>query len=113
MTAKRVVPRERAVQDIRSASLHCAEEVSGQAAGRFIEDVEAAFRWIAEHPGAGSPRYAYELDLPGLRTWTLRRHPYLILYVDLYVDAADHIDVWRVLHARQDIPEWMRGSENG
>ena len=31
------------------------------------------FRHIGEHPAAGSPRYAHELDLPGLHVWPVRR----------------------------------------
>jgi plasmid stabilization system protein ParE len=56
---------------------------------------------------AGASRYAYELDIPGLRRWPLRRFPYLIFYME----QADHIDVWRVLHGRRDIPALMREPE--
>jgi toxin ParE1/3/4 len=37
----------------------------------------------------------------------LRRFPYLIFYME----QADHIDVWRVLHGRRDIPALMREPE--
>jgi toxin ParE1/3/4 len=33
------------------------------------------------------------------------RFPYLIFYLV----GADHVDVWRVLHAERDIAAWMRG----
>jgi toxin ParE1/3/4 len=62
---------------------------------------------LSRHPGAGASRYAYELDIPGLRSWPLRRFPYLIFYME----QADHIDVWRVLHGRRDIPALMREPE--
>jgi toxin ParE1/3/4 len=39
-----------------------------------------------------------------LRSWRLARCPYVVFYVE----RDDHLDVWRVLHARQDIPEWLR-----
>jgi toxin ParE1/3/4 len=34
----------------------------------------------------------------------LKRHPYLVFYVE----RADHLDVWRVLHGMKDIPAWLR-----
>jgi toxin ParE1/3/4 len=52
---------------------------------------------------SGSLRYAYELNLPGLRVWQLREFPWLVFYLE----AAEHIDVWRVLHGKRDIPGWM------
>jgi len=55
----------------------------------------------------GSPRYAFELRLEGLRAWPLRRYPYLVFYVE----REDHLDVWRVLHAQRDIPAWMQEPE--
>ena len=36
-------------------------------------------------------------------SWPLRKYPYLVFYVE----QADHIDVWRVLHMKRDIPAWM------
>ena len=41
--------------------------------------------------------------MPGLRHWLLQSCPYLAFYVE----RADHLDVWRVLHAERDIPQWM------
>jgi len=43
------------------------------------------------------------LNLPGLRFWPLTHYPHLVFYME----ADDHIDVWRVLHGEQDIPAWM------
>ena len=73
----------------------------------FIDALEQAFRRIAQHPAVGSPRYAFELRLEGLRAWPLRRYPYLVFYVE----REDHLDVWRVLHAQRDIPAWMQEPE--
>jgi toxin ParE1/3/4 len=62
------------------------------------------FAAISGHPGIGSPQYAHELAIPGLRSRKLKRYPYLVFYLE----RDDHIDVWRVLHAERDIPAWMR-----
>ena len=74
-----------------------------------MDALERAYSHIAKHTATGSPRYAHELDIPELRSWPLHKYPYLVFYVE----QADHIDVWRVLHMKRDIPVWMiDGSSN-
>lgn len=103
MKSKPVVPRERANQDIEEAVTYYLSEGGPQAALGFIESLERAFAHFGRHPATGSPRYAHELNLPGLRFQVLKRYPHLVFYVE----RADHIDVWRVLHGERDIPAWM------
>ncbi|MGA0565247.1 type II toxin-antitoxin system RelE/ParE family toxin [Ancylobacter sp. VNQ12] len=66
----------------------------------LIDDVEQVDRLIAQHPDAGSPRYAFEMQIANLLNLRLKRYPYLIFYVE----RPDHVDVWRVLHGTRDIP---------
>lgn len=103
MSLKPVVRRSRADQDILEAVEHYLQEADESVASRFVDAVEKAFRHIARHPASGSSRYALELELPGVRSWPLKRFPYLIFYVE----HDDHIDVWRVLHGQRDIPAWL------
>lgn len=77
---------------------------SANAALGFVDSLEHAYTHIGRNPASGSPRYAHELNLPGLRTWPTPRFPYLVFYVEY----EDHVDVWRVLHAKRDIPAWMQ-----
>jgi len=70
----------------------------------FIDDIENAFRHIQKFPATGSGRYAYELNLPNLRTWGCRRFPYLIFYVEQLL----HVEVLRVLHSKKDIPSSLQ-----
>ncbi|WP_404713627.1 type II toxin-antitoxin system RelE/ParE family toxin [Sphingomonas sp. MMS24-J13] len=107
MTAKRVVPRRLALRDVEDAIDHYRREAGADIAIGFIDALEACYCWIAEHPATGSPRYAHELDLPGLRHRSLSRFPYLVFYIE----RRDHIDVWRVIDARRDIPDWLAGSD--
>ena len=107
MKAKPVVPRQQARQDVEDAIAHCLAEGAQAAALAFIDALEKAYSHIGRHPATGSPRYAQELNLPSLRHWPLTRHPYLVFYVE----HTDHIDVWRVLHSRRDIPAWMQASD--
>ena len=70
----------------------------------YVEDLQSAFKLIASHPASGSLRHGYEIGLPGLRSVQFKRYPYLIFYLE----QVDHIDVWRVLHAKMDIPAWLQ-----
>jgi toxin ParE1/3/4 len=101
---KPVFPRELANRDVENAVDHYLSEASEKAALGFIDVLAHAYAYISRHPATGSPRYAHELNLPGLRSWPLSRYPYLVFYVE----HPDHIDVWRVLHGKRDIPVWLQ-----
>jgi toxin ParE1/3/4 len=102
--AKPVVPREQANRDVDEIIDHYLGERAEGAAIGFIDALEQAYLHISRRPGTGSPRYAHELNLPGPRSWALRRYPHLVFHVE----RSDHIDVWRVLHRQRDIPAWMQ-----
>jgi toxin ParE1/3/4 len=101
---KPIRPRELARRDVEAAIDHYTREAGLQIALGFIDALRTVYLAIADHPAAGSPRYAHELVLPGLRSRALKRYPYLVFYME----RDDHIDVWRVLHAQRDIPAWMQ-----
>ncbi|MDK4734691.1 type II toxin-antitoxin system RelE/ParE family toxin [Rhizobium sp. CNPSo 3490] len=104
MTAKPVVPRQSARGDVENAVDYYARMTGAQIAVGFIDALESTYTLIAEHPASGSLRYSYELGLPNLRCTTLKGFPYMIFYLE----RADHVDVWRVLHVQQDIPAWLQ-----
>ncbi len=104
MKVKPIIPRELARRDLEQAVDYYASEAGERVALGLIDALESAYRAIAAHPAAGSPRYGHELNLPGLRSWMLKRYPYAVFYIE----CEDHIDVWRVLHAHRDIPDLMR-----
>lgn len=108
MNRKPVRPREAARRDVEAAVDYYISEAGADVALGFIDALQSAYRSIADHPALGSPLYATELGLSGLRTRIVRRHPYLVFYVE----RDDHIDVWRVLHAHRDIPVWMQEPES-
>lgn len=69
--------------------------------GRLLHTVEAATQHIGRHPGIGSLRYASLTGFTALRSVTVRRFPYVILYID----RDDRIDLIRLLHLKRDIPQ--------
>lgn len=108
MKAKPLIPREQANRDIDETLAYYLGEGSETAALGFIDALEQAYAHIARHPATGSAHYAHELNLPGLRFWPLTRFPYLVFYVE----HDTHIDVWRVLHGKRDIPAWFQEDSN-
>ena len=107
MKRRLVIPRQATTRDIESAVDYYVGEGAEGAAVAFVDAVEQAFRHISRFLNAGSPRFAHELDLPGLRHWQLNGFPYLVFYQDL----EHHVDVWRVLHEERDVPAWIRERE--
>ena len=107
MKSKPVVPREQANRDIEEALAHYLDEGAAKAAADFIDSLERAFAPISRHCASGSPRYAHALNLSGLRCWPLPRFPYLVFYVE----RSDHVDVWRVLHGKKQIAQWIQEPE--
>jgi toxin ParE1/3/4 len=101
---KPVIPRELANRDIDETLVHYQSESTEGAALGIIDTLEQAYAHIARHPATGSMQYAHELSLPDLRFWPLKRFPYLVFYVE----RECHIDVWRVLHGKRDIPVWLQ-----
>ncbi len=103
MAAKQVILRAAARKDVDDAVAHYAEEAGADVPLGFIDGFEGAQRHIARNPASGWPRYGHELNLEGMRSWALRSYPQLVFYME----GSGHIDVWRVLHGRGDIPPWM------
>jgi toxin ParE1/3/4 len=103
MKVKPVVLRDLARQDVDEAIDNYLLDGAAQAALNFVDALEKAYRHIARYPASGSPRYAHELDISELRGWPIQRSPFIIFYVE----QSDHVDVWRVLHGRRDIPAWL------
>jgi toxin ParE1/3/4 len=102
-----VVPREQATRDVLEAIDYYLSENAPEAALGFIDALEDAYGDISRHPDAGSSRYAGELNLHGLRFWSLNKYPHLVFCLV----RSDHVDVWRVLHGKRDIPAWMQEPE--
>ncbi len=108
MPVRSVRLRERAVSDIEQAVDYHLAEADSEVALRLVDAIERAIGQISRSPQAGSLRFSYELEIPGLRVRPLTRFPYLVFYVV----RDDVVDVLRILHTRRDIPSAM-GDELG
>jgi toxin ParE1/3/4 len=99
-----VVVHGAAHDDIRQAVGFYLAEGSSRAAVSFIDALEDGLQQIARHPGARSPRYERELNIPGLRFRLVSGFPHLVSYRA----EGDRVHLWRVLHQERDIPEYLR-----
>jgi toxin ParE1/3/4 len=97
---KPVQLRRLAGADIDAAVEYYSSEAGPEITTDYIDALEQGLAHIGRHPRHGSLRFAYELDIPELRSWPLTRFPYVIFYVE----RETRIDVWRILHSRRDIP---------
>jgi toxin ParE1/3/4 len=66
-------------------------------------------RQLGRRPHRGSLRFAFALDIPGLRAFPVSRFPYLVFYVE----RETELDVWRVLHTSRDIPTTLVEADTG
>lgn len=92
--------RSRAATDVDDAIAYLRRAAGDAAALGFIDELELGINQITRSPNTGSLRFAYELGIPELRAWGIRRFPFVIFYVP----SGGSIDIWRVLHTRRDVP---------
>jgi toxin ParE1/3/4 len=70
---------------------------------KVINELEKAFIRIKKYPQLGSFRIGHEIGLEGLRSWALKKAPFIIFYLD----NDEYIIVIRILHQKQHIPFWL------
>ena len=104
---KPVILRKLVEADVDGALAYYLSEAGADTALAFVEQLEQANQRISNDPEIYSPRWGTELNFPGLRSLRVSKFPYFIFYIE----QADHIDVWRVLHAQRDIPSFLRDDD--
>ena len=96
---KRARLRPRAEQDLVEGARHYAKEGGAALGEKMFDAALKALEPIQRMPGLGSPRLGLLCEIPGLRSWRAAGFPMQWLYFE----AADHLDVIRLLGDRQDI----------
>ena len=81
MIGKHFVPHRFAVQDEEEIIRYYEQTSSEQIALSFINALDQAFSQLSRYPHMGSPRPEYDLNLDGIRSWSLKRFPHLIYYI--------------------------------
>ena len=104
---KPAILRKLAEADVDAALTYYLAEAGVDTALAFVEQLEQANHLISHDPAIYSPRWGTELNLPGFRSLRVSKFPYVIFYIE----QADHIDAWRVLHAQRDIPAFLKDDD--
>jgi toxin ParE1/3/4 len=84
--------RAAAKRDVDDAVDYYRDEAGSEIALGFIDSLETAITHLCQHPLSGSLRFAFELEIPDLRSCSVPRVPYLLFYLP----DEDRIDIWRV-----------------
>lgn len=107
MSAKPVVARTQAYRDIDAIVAWHLREEAEHAALRFIDELEAAFGRPGSPPSA---RLAMRTSwgLPTCAAGNSTAAPHLIFYVE----AAECINVWRLLHGQRDLPALIQRTDS-
>ncbi|WP_061016551.1 type II toxin-antitoxin system RelE/ParE family toxin, partial [Microbacterium sp. CCH5-D1] len=90
--------------EIGGAVTHYLSEAGPHVAIAFIDDLQHAMGRLAAHPSLESARFEPVTEIPEIRAFPLRSHPYLIIYTH----DPDAVRVHRVLHTRRDIAAVLR-----
>ena len=96
---KPAVLRPLALRDQQGEIRYCRKEGGTRFAVPAVNATNAALDQIEPDPGIGSATLGKRLDIPGQRTWRVRKFPLRWCYFD----RGDHLDVVRLLGGRQDM----------
>lgn len=103
MIEKKFVPHRLAIQDEEEIIRYYERTSTEQITLSFINALDEAFTQLSRYPQMGSPRPEYELDLQGIRSWTLRKFPHQIYYEI----QRNHIELWRIIHPKRNLTQMI------
>ncbi len=95
----RILMQRRAMRDLAEARAYYSK-VAPHVVSDFALAVDAELLHLQRNPSTGSPRYGLQIGFAGLRSWTIKKFPYVIFYIQ----QTDCVVVIRVLHQATDIP---------
>ena len=93
--------------DIVDQAVFIADD-NPQAAERFIDAVEEAFKLLASRPGIGSLRRFRNKTLEGIRMWPVKGFEKHLIF---YRPRVKSIEIIRVLHGARDIDQIFEQDE--
>ena len=100
---KRLTVQRRALRDLAEARAYYQREAPHMV-GEFALTADSELLHLRRHPDTGSPRYGLQLGITGLRSWPVKKFPYIIFYM---TDETSVV-VLRVLHQANDIPSHLQ-----
>lgn len=80
MKAKPILPHRHAIEDADDVIDYYREHAGTLISQNFASEVDDAYACLSRHPNIGSPRTALDLDIEGIKSWSLKRFPHQIYY---------------------------------
>ncbi len=103
MKSKPIFPHRHAIADADDVIDYYSEYAGTLISQNFALAIDEAYACLSRHPNIGSPRTALDLDIEGIKSWSLKRFPHQIYYRVF----DDRIELCRVLHPKRDITQSM------
>ena len=103
MTIKSLALHPRADLDIEDVLSHYQKQSAYLAGIKFLTELEKCFNFVKDFPDAGSVRIGHLVGRADIRTWPMRKFPFLLIYKA----TSNQVNILRVLHQRRDIPRWL------
>jgi toxin ParE1/3/4 len=100
-TVRTIAPHHHAIADVHEIICYYREQAGTAVAENFAIEINEAYARLRQHPNIGPPRPAFDLDIEGVKSWTLKRFPHQIFYEI----QNNHVELWRILHPRRDITQ--------
>jgi len=101
----RMLVQRRALRDLAEARAYYRKEAP-HVVSDFALAVDVEMRHLQRNPSTRSPRHGQQIGFAGLLSWTVKRFPYVIFYIQ----QTDCVVVIRVLHQAADIPAHLNHS---
>jgi toxin ParE1/3/4 len=87
--------------------LDCYEREAPHVRPGFIDALEAAVHAIGRAPSLASPRFAHQVDWPGLRSLPLKGFPHIVFFVE----QPRQLAIIRVLHQSRELETLLEEGE--
>jgi toxin ParE1/3/4 len=94
-----ITVRKAARRDLIDHYVYLAENASESIAERFLNQAEASFTMLSQHPEIGAPLTLRHPDLQGLRKWSVQDFENILIF---YRPSEEGIAIIRMLHAARD-----------
>ena len=103
MKSKQLIILEYAYHDADKILNDTVSDYGFDASVRLVDELEKSFRRISRFPKLGSLRIGQEIGFDNLRSFALKKLPFVIFYLE----HKEHIGIIRILHQKQHIPFWL------
>ena len=104
MTSKLLALHASAEMAVEVALAYYQSQIAPKLSERFMLSLSASLKFLCDYPKAGSLRLGQQIGRAQIRSWPISHFPYLVIYRE----SPKQLEVFRVLHQRQDLLRWIQ-----